>query len=236
MFRIIPAVDIKDGKCVQLQQGDENRKIIEIDDVIGVAKRWVDLGAKMLHIIDLDGSFSGKLVHEDMIMKIAEFARIQVGGGIRDVRIAERLLNRGVDKVILGTLAVKKPEDVKRLAKDYPGRVVIAIDSKSGFVVVKGWKESSNLKPVNLAKLYEDCDVEFLYTNVDVEGLMRGIDYDSVREVVKNVKKPVIVAGGIARINDIRMIKEAGANGVVIGSALYTGKLKFEEVIELEEE
>ena len=236
MFRIIPAVDIKDGKCVQLQQGDENRKIIEIDDVIGVAKRWVDLGAKMLHIIDLDGSFSGKLVHEDMIMKIAEFARIQVGGGIRDVRIAERLLNRGVDKVILGTLAVKKPEDVKRLAKDYPGRVVIAIDSKSGFVVVKGWKESSNLKPVNLAKLYEDCDVEFLYTNVDVEGLMRGIDYDSVREVVKNVKKPVIVAGGIARINDIRMIKEAGANGVVIGSALYTGKLRFEEVIELEEE
>ncbi len=236
MFRIIPAVDIKDGKCVQLQQGDENRKIVEIDDVIGVAKRWVDLGAKMLHIIDLDGTFSGKLVHEDMIMKIAEFARIQVGGGIRDVRIAEKLLNRGVDKVILGTLAVKKPEDVKRLAKDYPGRVVIAIDSKSGFVVVKGWKESSNLKPVNLAKLYEDCDVEFLYTNVDVEGLMRGIDYDSVREVVKNVKKPVIVAGGIARINDIRMIKEAGANGVVIGSALYTGKLRFEEVIELEEE
>ncbi len=236
MFRIIPAVDIKDGKCVQLQQGDENRKIVEIDDVIGVAKRWVDLGAKMLHIIDLDGTFSGKLVHEDMIMKIAEFARIQVGGGIRDVRIAEKLLNRGVDKVILGTLAVKKPEDVKRLAKDYPGRVVIAIDSKSGFVVVKGWKESSNLKPVNLAKLYEDCDVEFLYTNVDVEGLMRGIDYDSVREVVKNVKKPVLVAGGIARINDIRMLKEAGANGVVIGSALYTGKLRFEEVIELEEE
>ena len=236
MFRIIPAVDIKDGKCVQLQQGDEKKKIVEIDDVVGIARKWVEIGAKWLHIIDLDGSFKGKLTHEDMILEISKFARVQVGGGIRSPEIAENLLKKGVDKVIIGTLAVKDPESVRKLAERYPRRIIIAIDSRRGEVVVKGWKEGVGMSPIDLAKLYEDCEVEFLYTNVDVEGLMRGIDYDNVKAVVRSVKKPVIVAGGITTIEDVVKIKDAGAAGVVIGSALYTGKLKLEDLLKLEDE
>uniref|UniRef100_A0A7C3YBM9 1-(5-phosphoribosyl)-5-[(5-phosphoribosylamino)methylideneamino] imidazole-4-carboxamide isomerase n=1 Tax=Geoglobus ahangari TaxID=113653 RepID=A0A7C3YBM9_9EURY len=236
MFRIIPAVDIKDGKCVQLQQGDEKKKIVEIDDVIGIARKWVEIGAKWLHIIDLDGSFKGKLTHEDIVLEISRFTKVQVGGGIRTPEIAENLLRKGIDKVIIGTLAVKDPESVRELAKRYPGRVIIAIDSRKGEVVVKGWKEGAGISPVDLAKLYEDCEVEFLYTNVDVEGLMGGINYDNVKTVVKKVRRPVIVAGGITTIDDVVKIKDTGAVGVVIGSALYTGKLKLEDLLKLEDE
>jgi len=236
MFRIIPAVDIKDGKCVQLQQGDEKKKIVEIDDVIGIARKWVEIGAKWLHIIDLDGSFKGKLTHEDIVLEISRFTKVQVGGGIRTPEIAENLLRKGIDKVIIGTLAVKDPESVRELAKRYPRRVIIAIDSRKGEVVVKGWKEGAGISPVDLAKLYEDCEVEFLYTNVDVEGLMGGINYDNVKTVVKKVRRPVIVAGGITTIDDVVKIKDTGAVGVVIGSALYTGKLKLEDLLKLEDE
>ena len=235
MFRIIPAVDIKDGKCVQLQQGDEKRKIVEIDDVVGIARKWVEKGAKSLHIIDLDGTFKGRLTHEDIILEIAKFAKVQVGGGIRDPKIAEELLKKGVEKIIIGTLAVKDPESVRDLTEKYPGRIIIAIDSRSGEVVVKGWKEGSGRSPIDLAREFEDCEVEFLYTNVDVEGLMRGIDYASIEKVVKSVKKPVIVAGGITTIEDVLRVKESGAAGVVIGSALYTGKLRLEDLLKLEE-
>ncbi len=236
MFRVIPAVDIKSGKCVQLQQGDEKRKIIEIDDVVGVAKGWVEKGAKILHLIDLDGSFRGRLVHENLILEISRFVDVQVGGGIRDSKTAENLLNKGIRKVIIGTLAVKNPDEVIKLAEKYPNRIIIAIDSRKGEVVVKGWRESSKLSPLDLAKIYEDCDVEFLYTNVDVEGLMRGVDYSSIKNVVENIGKPVIVAGGVSTAKDVERIKEIGAKGVVIGSALYTGKLNFEDIIKLEEE
>ncbi len=236
MFRIIPAVDIKNGRCIQLQQGDERKKIVEIDDVIGIARKWVETGAKMLHIIDLDGTFKGRLTHEDIILKIAKFAKVQVGGGIRSPEIAENLLKKGVNKIIIGTLAVKDPESVRELTEKNPKRIIIAIDSKGGEVVVKGWKEGTGMNPINLAKLYEDCEVEFLYTNVDVEGLMRGIDYDTVKAVVKSVKKPVIVAGGITTIDDVVKIKDAGAAGVVIGSSLYTGKLRLEDLLKLEDE
>jgi len=132
-------------------------------------------------------------------------------------------------------LAVKDPESVRELSEKYPGRIIIAIDSRSGEVVVKGWRESSGRSPIDLAREFEDCEVEFLYTNVDVEGLMRGIDYASIEKVVKSVKKPVIVAGGITTIEDVLRVKESGAAGVVIGSALYTGKLRLEDLLKLEE-
>ncbi len=236
MFRVIPAVDIKDGKCVQLRQGKEEDIIFESDSPVDIAKMWVEKGAKVLHVIDLSGSFQGRLVHEDLILRIAELAEVQVGGGIRSIEVAERLLDNGVNRVILGTIAIEKSDEVKDLAERYPKRVVIAIDSKGRKVVVKGWKESTCLMPVEVARIYRDCDVGFLFTNVDVEGLMRGIDEGAVREVVESIDRPVIVSGGISGVEDVLKVKRAGAAGAVIGSALYTGKINYEEVISLEED
>ncbi|MBE8539729.1 1-(5-phosphoribosyl)-5-[(5-phosphoribosylamino)methylideneamino]imidazole-4-carboxamide isomerase [Geoglobus acetivorans] len=236
MFRVIPAVDIKDGKCVQLRQGKEDDVIFEDSDPVSVARSWVEKGAKVLHLVDLSGSFRGKLTHENTILKISEFAEVQVGGGIRDVETARRLLDLGVERVILGTMAIERSDEVKRLAEEYPGRIVIAIDSKGGKVVVRGWKENTCLTPVEVARIYSECDISFLFTNVDVEGLMKGIDENAVRKVVEAIGKPVIVSGGITSVEDVEKVKNAGAAGVVIGSALYTGKLRLEDVLPLEED
>lgn len=231
MFRVIPAVDLKGGKVVRLAQGRSDLVTVEIEDPLKVAKTWVEKGAKILHVIDLDGAFGGRLYHEDIIVEISKISKVQVGGGIRDLRTAERLLNLGVDRVIFGTLAVKNVEDVKEFAMRYPERVMIALDSKRDRVVIGGWVERTELKPLELAKLYEDCEVSLLYTNVDVEGLVSGVDLNKIREVVEGTNLPVYVAGGISSLKDVRNVKRCGAAGVVVGSALYTGKVKLEELL-----
>ncbi|WP_086975806.1 1-(5-phosphoribosyl)-5-[(5-phosphoribosylamino)methylideneamino]imidazole-4-carboxamide isomerase [Archaeoglobus fulgidus] len=236
MFRVIPAIDLKDGKVVRLRQGKEDEVTFEATNPIEVAKQWVERGAKVLHVIDLSGAFQGRLRHEEIIAEIAKMAEVQVGGGIRDFRVAERLFELGVDRVIFGTIAVERVEELREFAKKWKGRVMVAIDSKKGRVAVKGWKEVVELTPVQLAELYDDLDVSFLYTNIDVEGLVSGIERERIEEVVKSLRNPVYVAGGISSIEDIRFAKRVGAAGVVIGSALYTKKLKFEEAIKVEYE
>ncbi len=235
MFRVIPAVDLKGGKVVRLVQGRREKVTVEIENPVEVARDWVRRGARVLHVVDLDGAFEGKLFHEDVVVEIARFAEVQVGGGIRDLRIAERLINRGVDRVIFGTLAVKDVEAVKRFAREYPKVVMVAIDSKGDRVVVEGWVRRTELTPLELAKVYEDCEVSILYTNVDVEGLVSGIEIEKIANVVENVSLPVYVAGGVSCLEDVKAIKRCGAKGVVIGSALYTGKLKLEDVLKVEE-
>ncbi len=235
MFRVVPAVDLKDGKVVRLRQGREEEVTVEIEDPVKVAESWVRRGARILHVIDLSGAFRGRLRHEDIILKIAEITEVQVGGGIRDFRVAERLLNRGVDRVIFGTLAVKDVAGVRRFAERWPGKVMIAIDSRGGRVVVEGWKKRTELNPKDLARRYDDLKVSFLYTNVDVEGLVSGIELDRIKEIVESTKRPVYVAGGITTKEDVKRIKETGAVGVVIGSAFYLGRLRFEDLKYLEE-
>ncbi|AEA47782.1 1-(5-phosphoribosyl)-5-[(5-phosphoribosylamino)methylideneamino]imidazole-4-carboxamide isomerase [Archaeoglobus veneficus] len=238
MFRVIPAVDLKDGKCVQLQQGKEDAVLVSLENPVEVAEMWVKKGARVLHVIDLSGAFGGRLRHEDIILEIRRRvkAEIQVGGGIRDTSVIKGLISAGIDRVIIGTMAVEKIEEVKTLASKYPGRIMVAIDSRKDKVVVRGWKEETAFTPVELARLYEDCDVSLLYTNVDVEGLMRGAAIEKVREVVEGTSLPVYVAGGITTRKDVEKIKKVGAAGVVIGSALYTGKVSLEELLELEED
>lgn len=236
MFRVIPAVDIKDGKVVKLRQGREEEVIFEAENPVEVAKQWVEKGAKVLHVIDLSGAFRGRLRHEEAIREIAKLIEVQVGGGIRDFDLAERLFRIGVDRVIFGTLAVEKVKELREFAQKWEGRVMIAIDSKKGRVATRGWKETAEFTPVQLAKLYDDLNVSFLYTNIDVEGLVSGIERNRIEEIVRNLKNPVYVAGGIASVDDIRFTKKVGAAGVVIGSAFYTKKLKFEEAIRVEYE
>ncbi len=236
MFRVIPAVDIKDGRCVQLRQGNERDVIFESDSPLEIAKMWVERGARVLHVVDLSGSFEGKLRHEDVILRISQLAEVQVGGGIRDPETAERLLKRGVDRIIFGTIAIENSDVVKELAEKYPSRIMIAIDSRGGRVVVKGWKEDTCMFPEDVARVYEEYDVSFLFTDVNVEGLMKGIDEEAIKKVVSSTERPVYVAGGISSAEDVLKIKKAGAAGAVIGSALYTGKINYEKLISMEED
>ncbi len=234
MFRVIPAVDLKDGKVVRLRQGKEKEVTFSAEDPVGVAKNWINRGARVLHVVDLDGAFQGKLKHEEIILRIISLGvEVQVGGGIRDLEVAERLLKFGASRVILGTLAVEKVEDVRVFANEWKGRVMIAVDVKGGKVAVKGWKEKTSLDPADFIKLYEDLDVSFLYTNVDVEGLVSGIDREAMG-FLKNLNRPFYVAGGISSLDDILFAKKLGARGVILGSALYTGKIKLEEALKFE--
>jgi phosphoribosylformimino-5-aminoimidazole carboxamide ribotide isomerase len=234
MFRVIPAVDLKDGKVVRLRQGKEKEITFSAEDPVGVATNWINRGARVLHVIDLDGALQGKLKHEGIILKIISLGvEVQVGGGIRDLKVAERLLELGATRVILGTLAVEKVEEVRNFANRWKGKVMIAVDVKGGKVVVKGWKEKTSLKPEDFIKLYEDLDVSFLYTNVDVEGLVSGIDRE-VMGFLRRLNRPFYVAGGISSLDDISFVKKLGARGVVLGSALYTGKIKLEEALKFE--
>ena len=235
MFRILPAIDIRGGKCVQLQQGDPDRTLFETDDPVRVAEDWLNRGARALHVVDLDGAFEGRLKNEDVILEIAELSEVQVGGGIRSGDLVERLIKRGVDRVIVGTMAVENVEEVRELIREYPGCVMVAIDSRNDEVVVNGWRKRVGLSPLELAKLYDDLETSFLLTDVNVEGLMRGIRVEFVRRVVESVENDVFVSGGVSSYEDAKLIKEVGAKGVVVGSALYLGKVRLEDLLRLEE-
>jgi len=238
MFRVIPAVDLKDGRVVRLVQGREDAVTVQLDNPVEVAEMWVKKGAKVLHVIDLDGAFKGRLKHEDIILEIRKRlnVEIQLGGGIRNIETAKRLLEFGIDRIILGTIAVKNVKDVKKLAEEYPKRIMVAVDAKKDKVVVEGWKKSTDLTPLDVAKMYEDCEVSLLYTNVDVEGLVSGIVLDKIKDIVEKTNLPVYVAGGITTREDVVKIKKTGAVGVIIGSALYLGKLRLEDILDLEED
>ncbi len=236
MFRVIPAVDIKNGKVVRLRQGRENEITFEAENPVRVAKNWIEKGAKVLHVIDLDGAFQGKLRHEREIREIISLgAEVHVGGGIRSLDMAEKLLNYGARRVILGTIAFERVDEVRKFAERWKDRVIIAIDTKQGKVAVRGWKEKTEISPLEFARIYEDCEVSFLYTNIDIEGLAMGINRENL-EFLRNIKRPFYVAGGISSIEDILFIKKLGARGAILGSALYMGKIKLEEALRLEHE
>lgn len=235
MFLVIPAVDLKSGKCVQLRQGKEEDVILELDDPLEVAENWENLGAPRLHVVDLDGAIQGRRRNENILKKIVERVNIpiQFGGGIRSPQDVDHLLELGVSRIIIGTLALEKPKVLAEIANRHGrDKVTIALDSRRGEVVVRGWKKTTGVTPSQVVKGFEDYASEVLYTNVDVEGLMKGIVDERIKEVVESTDMEVIVSGGVSTVEDILKIKGLGARGVVIGSALYTGKLDFKEALD----
>ncbi|MFB6295772.1 MAG: 1-(5-phosphoribosyl)-5-[(5-phosphoribosylamino)methylideneamino]imidazole-4-carboxamide isomerase [Halobacteriales archaeon] len=230
-FEVVPAVDVQDGEVVQLVGGERDTGT-EYGDPVATARRWVDAGADTLHLIDLDGAFEGERHNADAIGAIVEAvpADVQIGGGIRTRADALDLLDRGVDRVILGTAAVENPELVGEIAAEYPGGVVVSLDAKGGEVVVEGWTEGTGLDPAEAGERYEAAGAAgILFTNVDVEGQLAGVRTGPVRAVVEAVDVPVIASGGVASIEDLRALRGAGAAAAVVGSALYEGRFTLAE-------
>lgn len=229
-MKIIPAVDILDGRCAQLVGGMPGTEKF-YGNPVEVALRWESVGAELLHVVDLDATL-GRGSNTDSIISIKKSVKIPIhlGGGIRDFKSAKGFLDIGIDRIILGTLAVRDYFDdfevLKKLRNEFGGdRLMVALDSKNGNVVVKGWREKTELNAVEFAKNLEDIVWGFLYTDVDVEGRMSGINLMGIREIVQSTKLPVIVSGGISSSGDLEKLEEIGAWGAVIGKALYEGKI-----------
>lgn len=229
---------MKGGKCVQLVQGVPGSEIVSLDDPLAVALDWVEKGAKTLHLVDLDGAIEGERKNAPIIEKIVNACRnmgvsIQVGGGIRSFEDASSLLQLGVSRVILGTAALQNPELVKKLASTFGSSCVnVALDAKNGKISIKGWTEECAQTPVEMGKKFEELGAgSLLFTNIDTEGLMQGVNPVPTKELVESVSIPVIASGGVSSLKDLKVLKETGAAGVVVGSALYTGKFTLEDAI-----
>ncbi len=231
---VIPALDLKDGKCIRLRQGDPRKKTIELENPLEIARNWEALGAPRLHLVDLDGAIGGERKNEQIVREIIQELAIpvQFGGGIRSIEDARLFLDLGAEKIIIGTIAIQEPKIIEKLAEKYGGeRIIVALDSRGGKVVVKGWTESTDIKAAEIVKKFERNAGEVLFTNVDVEGMMKGIDEKAIKEMIDSTSLGVLVSGGVTSLDDVKKIKKLGAEGVVIGSALYRGKIDFKEAL-----
>lgn len=234
-FDVFPAIDIKDGRCVQLVGGVPENVLVSLEDPISVAEHWISKGATNIHVIDLDGAF-GKPRNLKLIYKIAKLdAFIQVGGGVRSREDVADLLQMGVDRAILGTAAVRDPTIVHGLSTEFgSASVMVSVDARGGEVLVEGWTRSSGLRPQELGLLFQEMGAgSLLFTDVEVEGRMSGIRTDVIRSLVEYVDVPVIASGGIGHLEDIGAVATTGAAGVVIGSAIYTGKFTLDEAFKI---
>jgi phosphoribosylformimino-5-aminoimidazole carboxamide ribotide isomerase len=228
---LYPAIDLKDGKCVRLVRGEMASATVFNDDPAQQARAFARAGFSWLHVVDLNGAFSGRSVNGAAVtaIRIAVDLRIQLGGGIRDRAAIEHWLGLGIDRVVLGTAALREPELVRRAAADYPGRIAVGIDARHGLVAVEGWVETADLGVVELARRFEDCGVAALiHTDIARDGAMGGIDAEAAAGLARQVRLPVIASGGVASLADIAALKARerdGIAGIICGRALYDGRL-----------
>ncbi|MGR6807428.1 1-(5-phosphoribosyl)-5-[(5-phosphoribosylamino)methylideneamino]imidazole-4-carboxamide isomerase [Sphaerotilus natans] len=232
---LIPAIDLKDGKCVRLKQGDMNDSTTFGDDPAVIARRWLDAGGRRLHLVDLNGAFAGKPVNAGAIQSIlAEVdgrIPVQLGGGIRDLDTIERYLDAGISYVIIGTAAVKNPGLLRDACAAFPGHIIVGLDAKDGKVATDGWSKLTGHEVVDLAKKFEDYGVEsVIYTDIGRDGMLSGINIEATVRLAQALKIPVIASGGLSNIQDIEAlcaVEKEGVEGVICGRSIYTGDLDF---------
>lgn len=234
---IMPAVDIKNGKCVQLVQGKPGTEQVIIDNPEQVAKKWEEDGAEIIHVIDLDGAFEAK----DNLNTIKDIldevnVPIQLGGGIRSVDYAKQLLNLDIERLIIGTMAIKDSNTIKQLSKEFGSeRIMVSLDSKDSKVVIKGWKEKIDKTATEISREFQEAGAgSILFTNVDVEGLLEGFDIQPAIDLVNSVDIPIIYSGGVTTLDDVKRLTKTGVKGVVIGSALYKDKISLKDALKLQ--
>jgi phosphoribosylformimino-5-aminoimidazole carboxamide ribotide isomerase len=240
---IIPAIDLKDGRCVRLRQGRMEDETVFGDDPVEVAQRWVDAGARRLHMVDLNGAFEGKPVNAQAIRAVAEAfpeLPIQVGGGIRDEETVQAYLDAGVQYVIIGTKAVSAPHFVNDLCLEFPGHIIVGLDAKEGKVAIDGWSKLSHHSVIDMAQRFEQDGVEaIVFTDIGRDGMMSGVNISSTVELAQAIHIPVIASGGITNMDDIRAlceVSEEGIMGAITGRAIYEGTLDLAAAQQLADE
>lgn len=236
---VIPAIDLKEGRCVRLEQGLMDKDTVYSDDPAGQALSWQEQGGELLHIVDLDGAFAGVPRNRDAIRAIVEAVSMptELGGGIRDLATVEAYLELGVSRVILGTVAKENPELVAEACRLFPGQIVVGIDAKDGLVAVRGWADVTEKRASELAKEMEGYGVEaIIYTDIARDGMMQGPNIEATRQLAEAISVPVIASGGVSSLDDIARlmtVEEAGVTGVITGKAIYTGSLDLREAVAL---
>lgn len=234
---IIPAIDLKDGKCVRLLQGRKEDVTVYSDDPASMARHWAGMGAELLHVVDLDGAFTGDQKNFDRIRAIRKAIDIpiEVGGGVRDIQRIEQLITLGVDRVIIGTAAAKDPEMVRRASDKFPGKVLVGIDAKDGRVAIKGWVEVTEFGAIDFAKEMQDAGTSgIIYTDISRDGMLTGPNLDAMEAMVNALSIPVIASGGVSKINDVEdLLKIKNLWGVITGKALYEGTMDLKSAIKL---
>ena len=233
---IFPAIDLRDGRCVRLTQGDYDRETVFDDDPAAVAKRWADQGARKMHVVDLDGARNGVRANADVVAAIVEAIDIpvQLGGGVRDAAEARRLIDMGVDRVIIGTAAIEAPDEVQKAVEDVGAEhVIVGVDAKDGMVQTRGWLEQSQVTAIDLARQMVERGVQrFIYTDTSRDGTLTHPNFEAVAELSENLRYPIIVAGGIASIEDLVGLAKLGVEGAISGMAIYSGTLDLKLAIE----
>ena len=237
---LIPAIDIKDGRCVRLRQGDMKTATVFSEDPVAMARHWVDLGARRLHVVDLNGARSGKPVNEPVIRRIIDEVGadvpVQLGGGLRDLDTIERYIDGGVGFVVIGTAAVKNPGFLHDACSAFGGHVIVALDARDGKVATDGWSKLTGHDVVDLAVKFEDYGVEaILYTDIGRDGMLTGVNLDATVALARAVNIPVIASGGVATMEDIERLCSVQAEGIeaaVLGRSLYEGTLDFQAALE----
>ena len=234
---VIPAIDLKGGRVVRLEQGMMDRDKEYSDDPASMARKWEEKGAELIHVVDLDGAFAGKPENKNAVLSIANSVNIpiELGGGVRDLDTIRDYLGNGVSRIILGTVAHKDPELAKEACREFPGKIVIGIDAKDGLVSIQGWADVTDMPAIELAKKYEGLDVAaIIYTDISRDGMMTGPSTESTVDLARAVDIPVIASGGVKNLDHIRELlpfEKDGITGVITGKAIYEGTLDLVEAI-----
>ena len=238
-MNIIPAVDIKNGRCVRLRQGQMDAETVFSDDPVSMARQWDQMGAELIHVVDLDGAFKKQPQNFEVIEKIINTvsAGVQVGGGIRNLETIDQYIRLGVERIIIGTEAIRNPQLVDAACKAFAGRIIVGIDARNGRVAIEGWTEDTEMDAIELAKRFEDSGVAAInFTDIHRDGMQTGPNIEETRRLAESVGIPVVASGGVSTLEDIQNLlplEPVGVVGVITGKALYSGTLNFEEALRL---
>ncbi|MEX2139693.1 MAG: 1-(5-phosphoribosyl)-5-[(5-phosphoribosylamino)methylideneamino]imidazole-4-carboxamide isomerase [Pirellulales bacterium] len=233
-MQVWPAIDLRAGKCVRLQQGDYGRETVFGDDPAAMARHWVDQGAECLHLVDLDGAKAGRPANLDSVRAILKAVRVpcELGGGIRDEDTIASLLDLGLSRLVIGTKALREPDWFRRVCRKFPGKLVLGLDARKGRVATDGWLETSDTSAIELAQQFDDNPLAaIIYTDIATDGMLAGPNLTATREMKASVRLPIIASGGVTTADDVRQLAALGVAGCIIGRSLYEGKLSLKDAL-----
>ncbi len=238
-MNLYPAIDLKDGNCIRLTKGKLEKITFYNPNPLDQAKEFIKLGAKWVHMVDIDGAFKGENCNHEIFIKIKKKLKcyLQVGGGIRNEKTVAYLIDNNIDRIVLGTVAVTSPKLVKKLSAKFPGKIAIGLDAKKGFVTTEGWSKTKKITVTELAKKYEDIGIShIIFTDIDKDGVLEGVSCDQLQDLLESTNINVIASGGVSSLEDIKKLKKISINnqnlvGVIVGKAIYENKIKVDQAV-----